>query len=93
MLTAICKLLKREQHATFYNNLLDLVNSLKNIVASINRKSIAYLIIICQITELQAIISHVNRLLSKEEGLLKNGILTVTTLTKVSRVDLNSLTS
>ncbi len=76
MSMAICELLRREQHATFHNDLPDLVNSLENIAASINRKSTVYPIIICRIAELRAIISHVNGLLSEEEGPQENGIST-----------------
>jgi len=76
MSIAICELLRREQYATFHDDLLDLVDSLENIAASINKNSIAYPIIICQIAELRAIISRANRLLSKEEEPQENRIST-----------------
>ena len=75
-----CELLRREQRATFHDDLPDLVNSLENIAASINKKSTAYPIIIRRIAELRAIISRANGLLSEEEP-QENGISTVVTST------------
>jgi hypothetical protein len=76
MSTAICELLRREPRATFHDDLPDLVDSLENIAASINRNSTAYLIIIRRIAELRAIISRANGLLSEEEESQENGIFT-----------------
>ena len=76
MSTAICELLRREPRATFHDDLPDLVDSLENIAACINRNSTAYPIIIRRIAELRAVISRANGLLSEEEEPQENGIST-----------------
>jgi hypothetical protein len=69
MSTAICQVLRREQRATFHDELPDLVDSLENIteITGIDKSSTAYQLIIRRIAELRAMIARAKGLLSEEE--------------------------
>jgi hypothetical protein len=67
--TALCGVLRREQRATFHNDLLDLVNSIENIrdIIGLDKRSTSFSIITYRIAELRAIISRANGLLKNDE--------------------------
>lgn len=69
MSTAICEVLRREQRATFHEDLSDLVISMNDIIesTSIARTSAEFQPVINRIAELQAMIARANGLLNNEE--------------------------
>jgi len=78
MAVMLRELLKREQRATFHENLPDLLNSLQSAaeVAGIDQKSAAFQVISNRISELRAIIARANGLLADVELPNANGIST-----------------
>jgi hypothetical protein len=78
MSTAICEVLRREQRATFHNDLPDLIGAFENAteITGIDKTSATYQTIIRRLAELRAMIARANGLLSKGEEPQENGIST-----------------
>jgi hypothetical protein len=78
MSTAICEVLRREQRATFHDDLPDLVDSLENIpeITGIDNRSTTFQIIANRVAELRAMITRAKGLLDHPEEPRVGGVST-----------------